>query len=257
MSEETIFVAALERAAPAERATYLEAACAGDPDLRRRVEALLRAHDQSGDLLDPPVREPGPRTEHGPAPDPGGGRGSDRPITEGPGSQIGPYRLVRRIGEGGMGVVFLAEQEAPVRRTVALKVIKPGMDTAQVIARLEAERQALALMDHPNIARFLDAGATGSGRPYFVMEAVGRPADHRVLRPQPADADATARAVRARLPGDPARASEGDHPPRYQAVQRAGDRPGRPGGAQGDRLRRGQGDRSPADRADTVHAARA
>ena len=99
------------------------------------------------------------------------GRRTGRSL-EGPGTRIGPYRLVRKIGEGGMGVVFLAEQEPPVRRTVALKVIKPGMDSAQVVARLEAERQALALMDHAHIAKFLDAGTTDSGRPFFVMEPV-------------------------------------------------------------------------------------
>ena len=212
---------ALEKAAPAERAAYLESACAGDPELRRRVEALLRAHEQSGDLLDPPIQDPGPRTEHaGDAAGPGG----DRPITEGPGTRIGPYQLTRKVGEGGMGVVFLAEQEHPVRRTVALKVIKPGMDTAQVVARFEAERQALALMDHPHIAKFLDAGTTDSGRPFFVMEPVdGVPiteyCDRNRLTPEGA-----ARAVRAGLPGDPARPPEGHHPPRHQAVQRPGRR---------------------------------
>ena len=95
-----------------------------------------------------------------------------RPIVEGPGTRIGPYKLLERIGEGGMGVVFMAEQETPVRRKVALKIIKPGMDSSHVIARFEAERQALALMDHPNIARVLDAGTTDTGRPYFVMELV-------------------------------------------------------------------------------------
>src|SRR5207248_4411968 len=90
------------------------------------------------------------------------------PLVERPGTVIGPYRLMEQIGEGGMGLVFVAEQEEPVRRKVALKVIKPGMDSRQVIARFEAERQALALMDHPNIAKVLDAGATESGRPYFV-----------------------------------------------------------------------------------------
>ena len=95
-----------------------------------------------------------------------------RPITEGPGTCIGPYKLLQQIGEGGMGIVYMAEQEKPVRRRVALKIIKPGMDTKQVIARFEAERQALALMDHQNIARVLDAGTTETGRPYFVMELV-------------------------------------------------------------------------------------
>ena len=174
MSEETIFAAALEKANPADRAAYLEGACAGDPEIRRRVEALLRAHDQSGDLLDPPV--PGSRPNTHPATDTPAGppaeRPSARPIAEGPGTRVGPYRLLQVIGEGGMGVVFLAEQETPVRRQVALKVIKPGMDTAQVVARFEAERQALALMDHNHIAKVLDAGTTDSGRPFFVMELV-------------------------------------------------------------------------------------
>src|SRR5436305_2442123 len=95
-----------------------------------------------------------------------------RPVAEGPGARIGPYKLLQEIGEGGFGVVYLAEQEEPVRRRVALKIIKPGMDSRQVIARFEAERQALALMDHQNIARVLDAGTTDAGRPYFVMELV-------------------------------------------------------------------------------------
>ena len=94
------------------------------------------------------------------------------PLTERPGTVIGPYKLMEQIGEGGMGLVFVAEQQQPLRRKVALKVIKPGMDTRQVIARFEAERQALALMDHPNIAKVHDGGATASGRPYFVMELV-------------------------------------------------------------------------------------
>src|SRR5947209_8831245 len=95
-----------------------------------------------------------------------------RPVAEGPGARIGVYKLLQQIGEGGFGVVYMAEQQEPVRRKVALKIIKPGMDTKEVMARFESERQALALMDHPNIARVLDAGATESGRPYFVMELV-------------------------------------------------------------------------------------
>jgi serine/threonine protein kinase len=161
MSEETIFETALSKSAPTERSAYLDAACAGDPELRRRVEVLLQAHQQSRGLLDTPLCGPTPPTEP-PA----------RSIAEGPGTRIGAYRLIRKVGEGGMGIVFLAEQEQPVRRTVALKVIRPGTASAQVIARLEAERQALALMDHPNIAKFLDAGTTESGRPFFVMEPV-------------------------------------------------------------------------------------
>ena len=97
---------------------------------------------------------------------------AESPPAEHPGTLIGPYKLLEQIGEGGMGVVYMAEQQTPVRRRVALKIIKPGMDTRQVIARFEAERQALAMMDHSNIARVLDAGATESGRPYFVMELV-------------------------------------------------------------------------------------
>jgi eukaryotic-like serine/threonine-protein kinase len=169
MSEETIFVAALEKSTAAERAAYLEEACAADLELRLRVEALLRAHEQSGDLLDPPAHDPGPSTHLDIGPVAGWPSGL---ISEAPGLRIGPYRLLRPIGEGGMGVVFAAEQEMPVRRKVALKVIKPGMDTAQVVARFEAERQALALMDHDHIAKVFDAGMTEGGRPFFVMELV-------------------------------------------------------------------------------------
>ncbi len=124
-----------------------------------RVTALLRVHDQEQSFLESPP--PGVDATIQLA-----------PITEKPGTLIDRYKLLEQIGEGGFGVVFMAEQEKPVRRKVALKVIKPGMDTKEVIARFEAERQALAMMDHPNIAKVLDAGATESGRPYFVMELV-------------------------------------------------------------------------------------
>ena len=158
MNEEEVFHQALALSLPGERAAYLERACAGDPVLRASIEALLQADEgASGFLLRPP---------------PGLAADIDQPGREGPGTAIGPYKLLEPIGEGGMGVVYMAEQMQPLRRKVALKVIKPGMDTRQVIARFEAERQALALMDHPNIARILDAGATESGRPYFVMELV-------------------------------------------------------------------------------------
>ncbi len=169
MTERSIFLAALDRADPAERAAYLDDACAGDAELRGRVEGLLEAHDEPGDFLEPPVI--GDATaqlgDDGP-----GDRPAPRSMIEVPGSRIGVYRLLQQLGEGGMGVVYMAEQEKPIRRKVALKVIKPGMDTGQVVARFEAERQALALMDHPNIARVLDAGTTESGRPYFVMDLV-------------------------------------------------------------------------------------
>src|SRR5580698_7638870 len=144
----------------AERADYVERACAGDADLRHRVEILLKAFKKAGNFLNEPA--PGvPKVA-----------GTTAAMGEKPGDRIGRYKLLQQIGEGGCGVVYMAEQEEPVRRKVALKVIKLGMDTKEVIARFEAERQALALMDHPNIAKVLDAGATEAGRPYFVMELV-------------------------------------------------------------------------------------
>jgi WD40 repeat protein/serine/threonine protein kinase len=153
LSERSIFEAAIEQGSPQERSAYLDRACGGDAGLRRQVEALLAAHERLGDI-------PLPATAEEPA------------VTERPGAVIGPYKLLEQIGEGGFGVVFMAEQAQPLRRKVALKVLKPGMDTRQVVARFEAERQALALMDHPNIAHVFDGGATASGRPYFVMELV-------------------------------------------------------------------------------------
>ncbi|HVS38861.1 MAG TPA: serine/threonine-protein kinase [Gemmataceae bacterium] len=156
---ESIFFAALEKVSAEERAAYLDQACGQDAPLRRHVENLLSAHPKAGAFLQRPCFGPVPTT--------------DEPVvTERPGTVIGPYKLMEQIGAGGMGLVFVAEQQHPVRRKVALKVVKPGMDTHDVIARFEAERQALALMDHPNIAKVLDAGATESGRPYFVMELV-------------------------------------------------------------------------------------
>jgi serine/threonine protein kinase len=156
--EEAIFLAALEKTTPQERDAFAEAACAGDQKLLERVRELLDSHDDSAGPLDsPPI---------------GMTATIARPITEKPGTRIGPYKLLQQIGEGGFGVVYMAEQIEPVRRKVALKIIKPGMDTKEVVARFEAERQTLALMDHPNIAKVLDGGATESGRPYFVMELV-------------------------------------------------------------------------------------
>ena len=166
--EVTVFNAA--RQLPArERAAYLDRACASDATLRQRVERLLRATEEAGDFLKEPAR--GAQRPVGalafPNPLPNGEAPAEKA-----GDRIGRYKLLQQIGEGGCGVVYMAEQEAPVRRRVALKVIKLGMDTKQVIARFEAERQALALMEHPNIARVFDAGATETGRPYFVMELV-------------------------------------------------------------------------------------
>jgi serine/threonine protein kinase/tetratricopeptide (TPR) repeat protein len=158
MNEEEIFHEALARHLPQERATYLEQACAGNPALRASVEALLRANVGASGFLGKSVSQTCAT--------------QDEPIIERPGTVIGPYKLLQQIGEGGMGTVFMAEQSEPIHRKVALKIIKPGMDSRQVIARFEAERQALAMMDHVNIARVFDAGATESGRPYFVMELV-------------------------------------------------------------------------------------
>ncbi|MFO0960068.1 MAG: serine/threonine-protein kinase [Isosphaeraceae bacterium] len=164
--EVSIFAAALERSSPSERAAFLDGACHNDPALRARVDSLIRAHEQAGGFLARPAV--GWAADMLVAEAPAG----TRPVAEGPGSRVGPYRLLQAIGEGGMGVVFMAEQERPVRRRVALKIIKPGMDSTQVIARFDAERQALALMDHPHIARVIDAGQTDTGRPYFAMELV-------------------------------------------------------------------------------------
>jgi serine/threonine protein kinase len=154
-----VFTEAL-RLRPAERRMYLDKACAGKDELRARVESLLKAHEKAGNFLaDPPTGIP---VEDSPA----------NAVGERTGDRIGRYKLLQQIGEGGCGVVYMAEQQEPVHRRVALKIVKPGLDTKNVIARFEAERQALALMDHPNIAQVFDAGATDGGRPYFVMELV-------------------------------------------------------------------------------------
>jgi serine/threonine protein kinase/WD40 repeat protein len=177
---EAIFFAALEKGSPQERAAFLDEATAGNPVLRRRLEKMLAAQAEAGSFLEQPARASAMTV--------------GEPLAETPGTRIGPYKLLQEIGEGGMGTVWMAEQQEPVRRRVALKVIKAGMDSVQVIARFEAERQALALMDHPNIAKVLDAGTTGAdrsgsrqtsdvaapgtlassatGRPFFVMELV-------------------------------------------------------------------------------------
>ena len=169
MRERSIFIEALEKDDPAAQAAFLDAACGGDSALRQRIEILLQAHSAAGGLLDRPAVSPAGHT------------GDDaqyahtvasESATERVGARLGPYKLLQQIGEGGMGTVWMAEQIEPVRRMVALKIIKPGMDSSQVIARFEAERQALAVMDHPNIAKVFDAGTSDAGRPYFVMELV-------------------------------------------------------------------------------------
>jgi serine/threonine protein kinase/Tol biopolymer transport system component len=151
-----IFCEAVEKPTEQERKAYLDKACRDNPSLRAEIDALLKAHYGEDDLLGGPIL----------------GSPADSPIAESPGTTIDKYKLLEKIGEGGMAVVYMAEQERPIRRKVALKIIKLGMDTRQVIARFEVERQALAMMDHPNIAKVLDAGATETGRPYFVMELV-------------------------------------------------------------------------------------
>jgi len=157
--EKAIFQAALDIASPEERQGYIKGACGGDAALLARVQELLRAHERTAFLRDQPAAD-------------GGKTVRISESVQGPGERIGRYKIRENLGEGGCGVVYVAEQEEPVRRRVALKVIKLGMDTKAVVARFEAERQALAMMDHPNIAKVLDAGATETGRPYFVMELV-------------------------------------------------------------------------------------
>src|SRR5262245_48898530 len=157
VTDRSLFAAALDIHDPAERSAYLDRACADNPALRREIEQLLKSQQELGQFMERPAALIAT---------------VDEPIGERPGMTIGPYRLMEEIGAGGFGLVFVAEQQQPVRRKVALKVITPGMDTREVIARFEAERQALALMDHPNIAHVFEGGTTPSGRPYFVMELV-------------------------------------------------------------------------------------
>src|SRR5262249_23647160 len=153
-----------------ERGAFLDEACPGDPELRRRVDRLLQAHDRPDSLPEAPA-VPGPTVDSSP---PEGGDSVPGPVAaaEVSGMRIGPYKLLERLGEGGRGTVGMAQQTEPVKRLVAVKLIIAGMDSKQVIARFEAERQALALMDHANIARVLDADTTSGGRPYFVMDLV-------------------------------------------------------------------------------------
>lgn len=178
---EEVFLAVVEKSDPVQRATYLDAACGDDEDFRRRVETLLAAQPQVGQFLESPV-DLEPTGVHLDSK-------SKLESTAAIGDRVGPYKLLERIGEGGMGEVWVADQQESIKRRVALKLIKPGMDSRSVLGRFEAERQALAVMDHPNIAKVLDAGTTKDGRPYFVMELVkGTPitefADARKLTPK-------------------------------------------------------------------------
>ncbi len=165
---EAIFAAALEKSSASERSALLDEACAGDAALRQRVEALLKAHAEAGGFLfNSAVDLPEPRS----------GKSRANTVEYGDTERVGVlvagrFKLLEQVGEGGMGTVWVAEQMQPVRRKVALKLIKAGMDSKTVLARFEAERQALAMMDHPNIAKVLDGGTTETGRPFFVMEFV-------------------------------------------------------------------------------------
>ena len=226
---ESIFAAALDQPSPGGRAAYLDAACP-DPEVRQHVERLLAAHPGVGSFLNA-----SPTVDF-------------EPMAERVGSTIGPYKLMEQIGEGGMGLVFVAEQLEPVRRKVAVKVIKPGMDSRDVIARFEAERQALALMDHPNIARVLDAGTTESGRPYFVMELVkGLPIIEYCDRQRLSARERLELFVTVCQAVQHA-ARERDHSPRLEAVEHPGGSLRRRARGQGDRLRRGQGRGAAVDR---------
>jgi hypothetical protein len=153
-----IFAQALEKPSPEERRSFLMQACASEPELRQKVQSLVAADDKANGFMSAQAVPVAPHSL----------------LVEKCGDRIGRYKLLGQIGEGGFGVVWMAEQEEPVRRRVALKIIKLGMDTKEVLARFEAERQALAMMEHPNIASVFDGGATDTGRPYFVMGLVRR-----------------------------------------------------------------------------------
>ncbi len=202
--EEALFALASTKPGK-ERAAWLDRECAGDPALRQRMETLLAAHKEADQS--PPSDAPGAKAtiklDLAEAED------------ESIGKTVGRYKILEKVGEGGCGVVYVAEQTEPVRRRVALKVIKLGMDTKQVVARFEAERQALAMMDHPNIAKVLDAGVTETGRPYFVMELVRGIKITEYCDQANLTTTATARPVHQSLPGHSARPPKGNHPPRH------------------------------------------
>ncbi len=192
---EAIFFAALEKSSPQERAAYLDEACRRTiPSFAGQIQKMLAAQDQAGSFLEKPAKSAVITVDY--------------PITERVGSVIGPYKLLEQIGKGGFGVVFVAEQTQPVRRKVALKILKPGMDTRPIVARFEAKRQALAIIDNPNIAKVHD-GAAPIG-PAVLRHGTGQGrAHHRVLRSEPVDTAATPGAFRRDVPGRPARPSKG------------------------------------------------
>ena len=218
--EKAVFCEALEITDPEQRRQFLDQACGADKALRERVERLLALSQSSGDFF----KDCAPALEAAAA-------DADQVLSAAESAlepeipetrRIGPYKLLQKLGEGGYGVVYMAEQEQPIRRRVALKIIKLGMDTRNVIARFEAERQALALMDHPNIARVLDAGATETGRPYFVMELVYGVKITDYCDQNRVSMQRTAGVVHSGLQRGPARASKGNHPSGPQALEHHG-----------------------------------
>jgi tetratricopeptide (TPR) repeat protein len=184
-SLDSIFCSAIEISEDEERAAYVARACGNDANLKRQAENLIAAHFQAGSFLEKPVAAPAATGAYAPGPAEESARANQTDNRERPGTVIGPYKLMEQIGEGGMGLVFVAEQQEPIRRKVALKIIKPGMDTRQVVARFEAERQALALMDHPNIAKVYDGGVIGEpiGEPSDVSRRVAESRETRRLTP--------------------------------------------------------------------------
>ena len=233
-----IFLEAIEKIDPADWPVFIAGACRGNSELHQQLEELLKAHQQEDSLFDVPPTE------------------DARRISEPLGESIGKYKLLQKIGEGGFGVVYMAEQTRPVRRNVALKIIKPGMDSKEVIARFEAERQALAMMDHPNIAKVLDGGETDSGHPYFVMELVKGIPLTKFCDENKLDTRSRLGLVQGRLQRHSARSSERSHPPRYQAIQRDGDTARRQACSQGDRLWRIEGNFTATHRQDAFHSVR-
>ena len=222
--EEELFDAARKLTDARARAVFLERSCGGDGALRGRIEALLRAAADADDFFaegSTVLTRPGAALQFsaGALASVEASRCSSPPGEEPIGTKIGRYKLLEKIGEGGCGVVYMAEQEEPVRRRVALKIIKLGMETKSVIARFEAERQALAMMDHPNIARVFDAGATDRGPPYFIMELVRGVKITEYCDKNRLNTQQRLDLFCPELPRDPARASERDHPWRHQAVE--------------------------------------
>ena len=204
----SIFAHAFAIDSPEARERYLADACQGDSGMLGEVESLFQAFDGTGLSEESHVFS--------------SFSGEECQSALAPSEVIDQYKLLEEIGEGGMGVVYMAEQTEPIRRKVALKIIKPGMDSRQVIARFEAERQALAMMDHPNIARVFDAGSTGKGPALFRHGAgQGNPITEYCDRSRLHPATGSSCLI-AGLPGDPACPSKGHYPPRYQAVERAG-----------------------------------